>query len=68
MIADEDRNWQTRQKAEQARKAAEDLRHARNAEAIAFCVDVFGRLLILAVFVAGLYAVVRAGLFAWLEF
>lgn len=61
-----DRNWQTRQQAEQARLAMENERHARNVEAARFFANVLAVVIMGVVFVSGLRAAINAGLFAWI--
>ena len=65
---DPDMNWRTRQESEQARRAMENERHARNVEAARFFANVLAVVIMGVVFVSGLRAVINAGLFAWARF
>lgn len=65
---DPDRNWISRQQAEQARLAMENERHARNVEAARFFANVLAVVILGVIFVAGVKAVIDAGLFSWVRF
>lgn len=64
---DPDENWRTRLEAEQARRAIEDARHARNAELQTFWTDVFAVVAMGTIVAAFLYEAYRKGLFKFLE-
>lgn len=64
--SDPERNWQTRLDAEAAERAMRADRHARNVHLTTFWTEVLGTVALGVLFVVGLVAVYRAGLFAWL--
>lgn len=65
---DPDRNWKTRLEADEARRSMENTRHARNVDTARFFANVLAVVILGVIFVAGVKAVIDAGLFSWVRF
>jgi hypothetical protein len=65
---DADRNWISRKESEDARRAMQADRRARNVQTAVLWANALALVAMGVIFVGGLLAAIRAGLFAWMGF